>query len=301
MTVAGPIDGEALGHTQTHEHLLCAFDRSWRGLVHILADVDVLAGELARYREAGGGTLVDLTPDGLGRDVVGLRTAAERSGVRVVAATGLYREPYYPDSVRTSTAPELAEVFQRELREGIGDSGVRAGVIGEIGTWRHGISPAEERVFRAAAIAQAATGAPILTHTWFGELALEQVDVLRSEGADLGRVVIGHFGDRRDLDLQLRVLDTGASLGIDHVGLTDVQSDEERARTVATLVRRGFGAQLFLSCDVSFTTRLHAYAGLGYDVMMTGFVPLLRGAGLTDRELRMLFVDNARRLLAYLP
>lgn len=139
--------------------------------------------------------------------------------------------------------------------------------------------------------------APIRTHTWFGELALEQIDLLRSEGADLGRVVIGHFGDRLDIDLQLRVLDTGASLGFDQVGLTDVQSDEVRARSVAMLVRRGLGGQLSLSCEMSFTTRLHAYAGPRYDVMLTNFVPLLRDAGLTQDELRMLFVDNARRLL----
>ncbi len=300
MTVLGAVAGAALGVVQIHEHVIATFDRSWRGLVHVLDDVDQQSEEVAWFRRAGGGTLVDVTLPGIGRDPVALARIAEATGVHIIAATGFYREPYYPPAVAAETAPALAAHFIRELRDGIAGTGIRAGVIGELGTFRNGITPLEERVLRAAAIAQAETGAPITTHTWFGELALEQVRLLRGQGADPARVAIGHFGDRRDLEAQLRVLETGVSIQYDHIGLVDVQRDEVRAAMVADLVRRGHERQLLLSCDLSFKSRLHAFGGTGYDVLLRAFVPLLRREGVPQPAIDTILIDNPRRLLAYL-
>ncbi len=301
MTVRGPVDASSLGRTQMHEHIVCVFDRSFRGLQHALDDEAMLADELGRFASAGGSTIVDVTLPGIGRDVLALRRISERSGVHVVAATGLFRDPYYPEWLDDVSSDRLAERFVREIRDGIDGTDIRAGVIGEIGTGRQGITPREERVFRASAIAQRDTHAPIITHTWYGTLALEQLAMLRAEGADLARVVVGHFGDRRDLDAQLRVLDTGASIAFDHVGLTEVQRDDVRAAGVADLVRRGFSGQVILSCDVSYKGRMHWHGGSGYDVLLTSFVPLLLEAGVSAAAVDAMLVENPRRLLAYRP
>ena len=297
MSVRGPIEPAGLGRTQMHEHVVCVFDPSFRGLVHVLDDEEMLAAELGHFVAAGGSTIVDLTLPGIGRDVAALRRISERSGVNLIASTGLFRAPFYPAWLDGLTSDRLAQRFVAELHDGIDGTDIRAGVIGEIGTGRHGISPLEERVFRAAALAQRETGAAIMTHTWYGALALAQLEVLRAEGADLTRVVIGHFGDRRDLDAQLRVLETGASIAYDHIGLEEVQRDDVRAAAVADLVRRGFASQLVLSCDVSYKSRLHWHGGTGYDVLLTAFVPLLRDTGVEEDAIETMLVGNPRRLL----
>lgn len=301
MTVRGPVDVAGLGRTQMHEHVVCVLDKSFRGLVHVLDDEDMLADEVGHFVSAGGSTIVDVTLPGIGRDVAALKRISERSGANIVAATGLFREPYYPEWLDRLTSDQVAGRFMSELRDGIDGTEIRAGVIGEIGTGRQPISPREERVFRAAALAQQETGVAILTHTWYGARALEQVALLKREGADLSRVVIGHFGDRRDLADQLRVLETGASIAYDHIGLLEVQRDDVRAAQVAELVRRGLAGQVILSCDVSYKSRMHWHGGTGYDVLLTSFVPLLHEAGVAETAIETMLVQNPARLLAYLP
>src|SRR4029079_1232163 len=145
----------------------------------IIDDPTVAIDELTRFRDAGGGAICDPTNIGLGRDPAALRAISEASGVHIVMGAGWYRERVYPAEIATTSATALAASLVHELVDGVGTTGIRAGFIGEIGTGRGAITPAEERVFRAAARAHRATGAPIMTHTThFGELALEQLDLL---------------------------------------------------------------------------------------------------------------------------
>jgi phosphotriesterase-related protein len=139
----------------------------------IVDDVDLAIEELGAYAAAGGSALVDVTSIGIGRDPLALRRISEATGVHVVMGAGWYRERVYPDYIRERSADELAAMIARDVEEGVDGTGVRAGVIGEIGTERGFISPAQERVFRAAARAHHRTDAPIYTHTThWGELAL---------------------------------------------------------------------------------------------------------------------------------
>src|SRR4051794_12371999 len=131
----------------------------------VVDDPDVAVAELTRFREAGGGAICDPTNIGLGRDAVALRAISKASGVHIVMGSGWYRERVYPSEVATTSTAALAERLVHELVEGVGTTDIRAGFIGEIGTGRGAITPAEERVFRAAGRAHRATGAPIMTHT----------------------------------------------------------------------------------------------------------------------------------------
>jgi predicted metal-dependent phosphotriesterase family hydrolase len=297
MTVAGPLEATALGATAVHEHVLCSLHLTHR---HVLDETDVGIHEMQLFREAGGNTLVDTTCIGIGRDAPGLLEISKGAEVNIVTATGFYRDLYYPDIVSAMTSVELADLFIRELTEGIDGTGIRAGIIGELGTNHHHITPAEERVFRAGIIAHKETGAPITTHTFAGELALAQIRLLLSEDVNPQRLIIGHMGDRRDLDHQIRILEYGVYIAYDHVGITELQLDEVRAEMISQLIDRGYGDQILISCDIAAKTRLRWYGGLGYGQLFNTFIPLLKEKGVHDSDVKRITVDNPARVLGYL-
>jgi phosphotriesterase-related protein len=229
-----------------------------------------------------------------------LRRIAEATGVHIIMGAGWYREDVYPPFVRELGTNGLAGRIVEELTLGVDGTAVRAGIIGEIGTERKFITPAQERVFRAAARAQRKTGAAIMTHTThFGELALEQIALLREEGVPAERILISHLGDRHDTAPLLAIARQGVYLGIDNIGYggDGYPDDSIRARNVVTLVREGYLDRVLLSGDVCLKTHLHAYGGKGYDHVPLQFLPLLRQHGLGEREIHAMTVANPARLL----
>jgi phosphotriesterase-related protein len=298
-TVLGPIAPEALGVTQPHEHLLVDLFGMAGSYDTILDDVPLAIAELSAFHAAGGRAIVDTTTIGIGRDPRGLAEISRATGVQIVTAAGWYRERVYTQFVWEHTADRLAEVMVRELNEGIDDTGIRAGVIGELGTERWPITPAQERVFRAAARAQAATGVAITTHTsHYGELGEAQLDLLMDEGVPADRVVIGHQGDRRHLRLERPLLARGATVQIDHIGFAEYQPDEQRADHVAQLIADGFASQVLISSDVCMRSHLHLFGGTGYDHLLRTFVPMLLARGATEEEVARLMIENPRRIFA---
>ena len=305
QTVTGAIAPEALGTTLMHEHTLCDL---WEwgggyGYNGILDDEELQTEELVRYREAGGTALVDVTTIGAGRNPAGMRRLAEATGLHLIMGAGWYRERVYPREVYELNANRLADRLVGEFADGVDGMGVRPGIIGELGTERFHISPAEERVFRAGARAQRQIGAAITTHTtYFGDLALEQVALLREEGVCPDRIVIGHVGERRDVDLELAIAKTGVYVQIDHVGRkprSGAQPERQRARNVVAIARAGHLDQLLTSMDICGKPALHWNGGHGYDYLLRTFVPLLQEEGLTEAEVRTILVDNPRRVLTF--
>jgi len=300
MTVRGPVPPGELGLTHSHEHVLWDYWDLLPSYDHILDDEAVAAAELARFRAAGGGAMVDCSTVGIRTDAAALRRVSERSDVHIVLGTGWYRERVYPREVFTRTVPELAATLVRELTEGIDGSGVRAGLIGEIGTERGHITPAEERVFRAAARAHRETGVAVLTHTThFGELALEQIALLADAGVDPSRVVVSHLGDRPDPASLLRIAATGAYLSVDNIGYEGggYPADGVRADNVARLVAAGYGQRVVLGTDIATKTALASFGGRGYDWLIRSFLPLLRERGVTEAEIEAMTVTNIATVL----
>jgi phosphotriesterase-related protein len=163
-TALGPLDPAVLGRTLMHEHVLCDFYRVTGLLNQLLNDEFLAIGELELLVQAGGAALVDCTTIDLGRDAKALRRISQQSGVHIVLGTGWYRELFYPPEIDRRTVAELADLMVRELTEGIADTGIRAGIIGEIGVNLDYVTGQEERVLRSAARAQFRTGAPLSTH-----------------------------------------------------------------------------------------------------------------------------------------
>ena len=298
-TVRGPIAPEALGSTLMHEHLLCDFYRVTGQLDQLLNDEALAVSELRPLVEAGGRGLVECTTPDLGRDPLALRRIAEQTGLHVVMGCGWYRQPFYPPEIDRRSTAELARRMIEELTVGVGETGIRPGIIGEIGVNLDYATAQEERVLRAAARAQRATGAPLTTHASLYPVGLVQLALLREEGVDPSRVVIGHCDTYLDLDYHMAILEAGAYVQFDTLGRTHMNPDDRRADALVALLRSGQGERLLLSSDRCHRSDLLAFGGVGYDHVLTTFAALLRERGVTDDELRLLTVENPRRILAW--
>jgi predicted metal-dependent phosphotriesterase family hydrolase len=285
-----------------HEHLIVDAWPMWPvpNYSLIVDDVDLVIEEVRAYRVAGGTSIVDVTNIGLGRDPLALERISEETGIQIVMGCGWYRERVYPTYIQEKNANELAAMLVSEIKEGVDGTGIRPGIIGEIGTERKFITPAQERVFRAVARAHLQTGAPISTHTThWGELALEQLDLLEEEGVDPHHVIIGHLGDRRDISTLLPIAERGAFLGIDNIGYHDYQKEERRAQNVVELIEAGFRSQVLLSMDIATLNDLQSYGGKGFDYLLLKFIPLLRALGATEEDVQVLLIENPQRALAF--
>jgi phosphotriesterase-related protein len=345
MTVLGAIAPDEAGVVLPHEHLLVDLTCYWRAPREadqlafaespvtlesgwrlrrqpmlsrdncLLLDVETAVAELAAFRTLGGSTVVDVTLSDIGRDVMALREMSRRSGLHVVAGCGHYVHLAHPPELAAEPAESIAERLVVELSEGIDGTGARAGIIGEIGT-SDPLHPVEERVLRAAACAQARTGAAITLHLSPGHRNEHQVlDILEEEGADLGRVVAGHLdialadlGRTPDESVraQLAIARRGCFVEYDTCGNDTYSggedpfwfpSDRERVIALTKLAEAGFLDRLLLSHDVCHKSDLTAYGGLGYGHLLRTFQINLREVGFIDRELTAMMRDNPRRML----
>ena len=298
-TVRGPLDPARLGRALAHEHIFCDFYRVTGNLDHLLNDEDLAVSVLEALVRAGGHAVVECTTPDLGRNPAGLRRVSERTGLHVIMGTGWYRQPYYPENIDRTPTPSLAARMIAELTEGVDGTDVRAGIIGEIGAHGSYLTAQEERVLRAAARAQRATGAPLTTHASMYPVGLAQLAILEEEGADLSRVIIGHCDTYLDREYHLAILRRGAYVQFDTVGRVHMNPDERRADALVALLRLGWVDRLLLSSDRCYRSDLHAFGGVGYDVVFTRFFAMVRERGVSDAELDRMTIENPVRVLAW--
>ncbi len=304
MTVSGPIPPEKLGFTLPHEHTaisLWHIANRW-DYWELTPEDDLIIAELSDFRRRGGGTLVDLTLPGVGRDPDRLRRLASATGLNIVMGAGWYREAYYPAemSVDRRGVDDLAAEIIGEFEDGVAGSGIRPGIIGEIGTDKPWVSAREERVHRAAARASKATGMAITTHGVQSAVGLDQLRIFTEEGVDPSRVVIGHADSHHDLDFYLEVLDAGANLQFDFLGhrfATEEALEPRLVETIVELLERGYGPQILLSQDVCHNRQLKANGGFGYVYLQQHFLPTLRTAAVGEGEIQQMTFENPARIL----
>ena len=304
-TVLGPIDPADLGVTLPHEHTAIALwhiPNRW-DYWELRRDEPVILDELRRFRDVGGSSLVDVTPPGVGRDPAWLRGLGEASGLSIVMGTGWYRESYYPAEalIDRRSVDSLADEIVRDATEGVGDTGIRAGIIGEIGTDKPWLSAREERVHRAAARASRRTGLAITTHAVQSTVGLDQLTVFEAEGADLSRVVIGHADSQPSIDYHRAIVERGASVEFDFLGMSftplERHGEGRIVESICELLAGGHVERILLSQDVCHDSQLTRYGGNGYTYVADTFLPRLREAGVSDEEIGTITVDNPRRLL----
>ena len=340
LTVLGPVPADQLGVTLTHEHIfvdgrkyfrapddplaaaeldgpvtagmrgyLTYYDY-WNADNLILDDYQAAVSELGHFRVRGGGAICDVSSRGIRIDrmISALPRLSSALGLHIVVGTGCYISPHHEDFVKTATAAELASLFIREISEGIGDSGVRTGILGEIG-----LSTPPDRselcVLEAAACAHRATGAPIIIHqSDFREYRVPHMalDLLERQGVGLHRVVIAHSGFGPGIGPLAAAAERGCYIAFDHFGMTGYERDLDwqlpqeldYIRRVMGLIEKGFAERILLSHDVCAKTHLRAYGGHGYAHILGLVRTMFSRAGLTESSYRTLMVANPARLLS---
>ncbi|SRR5581483_7086260 len=301
QAVTGVVDVERLGFTLPHEHL---FLRMWandgRGGMEQAADEEVLLEELTAFRRLGGMSLLDLTPRGCGRDPLAARRLSQESGLTIIMGCGWYTEPYYPpeDALARRSVNAIADQLVAEIEEGIDGTGVRPGVIGEIGVSQGWLSPLEERVHRAVARAHRRTGLAIITHTQHAAAGFAQLEVFEEEGVDLRRVCVGHCDSQPYLDYCVAIAARGAFVAFDNIGLQMGQLEDRLVHLIKALVEQGLAEHVLLSHDVGQTSELRTFGGRGFTYLSELFLPKLRAAGLSEALIEQLTVVNPQRLIA---
>jgi phosphotriesterase-related protein len=305
MTVTGPIPPDRVGFTLPHEHTSSRAEVAARReqLFDFTSDPELIIDELGDFRRRGGSCVVDVTSGGLGRDPLWLRDLSTRSGVLIVMGTGWYREDWYPPEARIDrrSVADLAAEIVAEFEHGVAETGVRPGIIGEIGTSHGWVSAREERVHRAAARAACDTGLAVTTHSLHSLVGLDQLRIFEDEGLDPGRVIIGHADSVPSLDYYLAILDRGANVQFDLLGAPGdavLERGEPRLiEIIVELLERGFSDQILLSQDVAANRQLKAYGGNGYTYLQQHFLPSLRTAAVAEGEIAQMTIENPRRLL----
>lgn len=344
ITVTGAIDATDLGLTMAHDHVFCMQplvseyrhvpEGAPRGVEDeylagapvtlenlwwirqnwlsnrdnlVVDDEDVAVEELLRFRNVGGRTIVDPSIEGVGRNPEALARVSRATGVNIVVGSGYYVEETHPTWIKDQPAELVAERIIEDIRHGIGDTGVRAGLIGEIGcTWPLAIS--ERRVLDAAAIAQRETGAALMVHPGRNPYSpFEIIDHLERADADLSRVVLAHL-DRtvQDLDTLRELAESGIFLEFDLFGMEtslypyfwtglDVLSDAQRLALVEGLLAAGLTDRLLVSHDICTKHRLARYGGHGYDHIIRNIVPWMRRRGVSDEEIDAILIANPAR------
>jgi len=215
---------------------------------------------------------------------------------------GHYRDPYLDrDWFDRTEVDAIADQLVLDITEGVRGTGVRAGIIGEIGADRAYISAAEERSFRAAARAHLRTGLTISTHAARWPVGLAQLALLAEEGVDPRRVIVGHTDSVPIPGYHLALVKEGCYISFDSIGTGSSYDTHRAVDYVLDLVRAGFGSQILLSHDVCLRDHLGATGGCGYAYLLTDFLPLLTAAGLDQEQVRAFVTDNPRAALAGTP
>lgn len=337
QTVLGPVPADELGITLPHEHLLIDFHVMYRepegssargqepvGLENHyellydwtrnldnlqLLDESAAIQEAQLYAREGGRTVVDATSVGIGRDPLALARIARATGLHVIMGAGYYVAAAQPPDMDRKSEDDITREIVRDITEGVGDTGVRAGLIGEVGcTWPW--TENERKSVRAAAEAARQTGAVLMIHPGRNPAAPEaHLDEVRKAGHDLGRVIMCHIDRTVSDPARLRAIaDTGCYVEYDLFGSEvsyyplsdfDMPSDAERMRQILWLAEQGHVRQILMSQDICYKVRLVRYGGHGYGHILRHIVPRLRKRGFSETNVRMLIVENPARALAF--
>ena len=342
MTVTGPVEADALGVVLPHEHLIANAVGQWavpetddelreqvqpyrpelhgkvqtspfsyRSAMQQL-DLDVALDELQGYAAAGGTTVVELGIPGYGRDAAALQALSRLSGVQIVMGCGEYVAPAHSPYVRHVPAEVIRDVLVDEITVGVGPTGVRAGIIGEIGSGNP-VDEQELKVLDAAAMAHLETGVAINIHRSIfpdplaGLVALDRV---LDHGVDPARVIVSHCDERPEPEFALAVAERGAWAELDTFGMEQWAStarrgpsyparsyDHHRIELLLRLLDAGHLDRVLLSHDLAMKPQFTRYGGWGLTHLFANIAPQLVAAGVDPAELDRIFRDNPRRAL----
>lgn len=337
LTVNGFIDADDLGKTLMHEHLVFDFRDYFEApptaeqmsmaqlpvsletlstlrfdpfklldnLLH--KDRDLTIQELRSFSALGGKTIVDPTNVSIGRDPSALQEISRVSGLNIVMGAGYYFEISLGPEFQKKSMSDVRKEIVHDITHGIRDTGVKAGLIGEIGTSAP-ITENEEKSLRASAQAQAETGAPLMIHLngWFRE-GNRVLDIIEDEGGKSERTILCHMNPSwMDLEYQKSLGDRGAFLEYDMMGMIyeyppnkQCPDDSATVQAIKHLIDAGYRDRILMSQDVFLKSQFQRYGGLGFVHVFTSLQNQYDRVGMTANDLNHIFVENPKRAISF--
>ncbi|GAB1607154.1 phosphotriesterase-related protein-like [Argonauta hians] len=343
QTVLGPLQPASLGRTLCHEHLHinsgplgiepdpCSYHQAkvdepiqmdtlgWirqypyfhKENLSTVDESEAVIEEMKYYKANGGSSIVDNTVTGLEPDVEFLKHVSQQSGVNIIAGTGFYVDITHSDDTRKASAEHLTSVMVNDILNGVGTTGIKCGVIGEIGcTWP--LTDGERKVLKASGMAQEATGCPMIIHPGRSPKAPQEImRVVTEAGARADHIVMSHL-DRTFLEKELLLQfasDCKCYCEFDLFGIetshyqqevhTDMPSDAQRIQRVGWLLEGGYSDRVTISHDIHTKHRLMKYGGHGFSHILLNILPMMRTRGFTENDINSMLVVNPRNWLVF--
>jgi phosphotriesterase-related protein len=353
-TVLGSMSASEMGATMVHEHCFMDSDTEFwvkpedipKRFVHLFheavsmsnldlvkraggysvdngnnGDLDERVQELKAYKAVGGLTVIDVTPEGMGRNnhVHKLPKASKLSGVNIVAATGHYVAASHPPRIKKQTAEQVAQDMIKEITEGILETGFKAGVI-KTAVTPNRFTDADKKIMKAAAIAQKETGVPITTHLW-GDLpgkwpGFQVIEMLQKNDVDLNKFYMSHIewteSQQENWGVPVRAAAAGVYLSIDNFGkefpygsldnsfddygYIGAPTDLDRLRLIKKLIEEGYEDKIVVGHDSAYKVQKLAYGGPGLRHFLNNVPTLFKHTGIDQRYVKKITIDNPRRL-----
>ena len=338
QTVLGKIKPEDLGITTTHEHLFIdlrwmlvppkestelfkAYEpigldnlgwirRNWTSNLDnlLISDEEITITEASKYKRAGGGTIVDATSIGIGRDPLALARVSRATNINVVMGASYYVDKVHPENMDEIKESTITQMIIDDITHGVGDTNIKAGIIGEIGcSWP--LTKNETKVLRASAAAQAETGAAISIHLGRNEKSPKEIiEILKESGADLTRTIMGHL-DRTTTnhEILIEIAENGCYLEYDIFGLEssynpatiqDMSSDGQRIDYLIYLISKGYEKQIVIAQDICTKHRLQKYGGHGFSHIIENVIPHMIEKGMSRKQIDNIIINNPAGILA---
>jgi len=359
MTVLGPIAPEDLGLTSMHEHILYDgtvyrkrflellpsqdqlpvkeddrlsleniyhhrqnFILSWDGVS--MHEQDVMLEELIDFKKSGGSAMIDVSVPGLRSNLTAIKELSQKSGVHVIATTGLYSEDSWPDQFKTMSIKDYEDYMTAEIEVGIENTGIKAGHIKvaiEEGPTEQGI-----KLLKAAAHVSNASGLPFSIHHGL-MMSLDQVrkivSIILEEGVDPGRTIMCHMQNsiacmdlkklvqdpesrQLTLDFNKEIMDQGFIAGHDCFG-HDYKlaifgwlgsTEWQNLAAIYELCKQGYADRIVLATDTYLKILTRRYGGGGYSHLTTSVLPLLKEVGVSEKHIEEMTIRNPAQILS---
>lgn len=295
-TVLRDMPKEQLGITMAHEHFIVDLARVRKDNISKIETIEEVIPEIKLMQDLNVKSAFEVSTIDLGRDVKKLKQISEITGLNIVCSTGFYLHQFHPEWLNEATVEQIADIYIKELTEGIDGTDIKAGLIGEIASSPEGFIGNEKKILEAAAVASVKTGAAVSTHTG-KNTAFETIDTLLKFGVNPKKVIIGHQDLIDDTNYHIELLKRGINIGFDTCGKSAYMPDETRAKNIIKLIEAGYGDHIILSNDISRRTYFTSYGQQGYLAVMKIIVPLLKEYGASQQQINKLLIDNPAEIV----
>lgn len=301
MTVTGKIGANELGRTLEHEHVVVDFigaEKVEQPQYNMQVALDTLLPYFSKLKDMGVQTIMECTPNYIGRDVRLLKEISEQTGLQILTNTGYYaaaNKKYLPAHSYTESAEFLTKKWISEWENGIDGTEIRPGFI-KLGVGKEHLDSVEQKIVRAGAMTHLETGLKIAIHTGGAAPANDEVDILEREGVAPEALIVVHSQNMSSED-QIKIMRRGAWVSLDGVK-DNPQVISKYLAFLLAIKKVGLLDQTLISQDAYWSvlsedgTVGFKRFGSPYTAILDVLVPKLLENGFTQEEIDQLLITN---------